>query len=203
MRLFPKESRPRPRSAHNPALDLRVQRWRVPLGFLAAAVLLLAAHPRPLSLALGLPLAACGLALRAAAAGHIRKNDALATSGPYRYTRNPLYLGSAILAVGLIAAAGVWWLALLALALLGGVYLPVIRREEQFLAARFGADFAAYAARVPRLLPRWPAPLPAAAAPAGRFSLALYLRHREYQALLGFLALSAVLVLKWRLAWLW
>jgi protein-S-isoprenylcysteine O-methyltransferase Ste14 len=175
------------------------QRWRVPLGFAAAAVLLLAAHPRPLSLALGLPLAACGLALRAAAAGHIRKNDALATSGPYRFTRNPLYLGSAILALGLIAAANVWWLALLALALLAGIYLPVIRQEERFLAARFGPAFDAYAARVPRLLPRWPWPR---AAP-GSFSVRLYLRHREYQALLGFLAIAAVLVLKWRLAWPW
>ncbi len=180
-------------------MSFAVQRWRVPLGFAAAAVLLLAAQPRALSLALGLPLAACGLALRAAAAGHIRKNDALATTGPYRCTRNPLYLGSAILALGLIVAANVWWLALLALALLAGVYLPVIRREERFLAARFGPAFTAYAARVPRLLPRWPAP----AAAGGRFSLALYLRHREYQALAGFLALAAVLVLKWRLTWPW
>ncbi|MGH9393622.1 MAG: methyltransferase family protein [Terriglobales bacterium] len=176
----------------------RLQRWRVPLGFASAAALLLLAHPRLRTLALGLPIAVIGVALRAAAAGHIRKNDELATQGPYRYTRNPLYLGSSVLGAGLVIAAGSWWLALLAVLLLGLVYLPVIRQEERYLSARFGEAFQAYAARVPRLLPRWPA-RPAAAS-AG-FSFALYRRHREYQALLGFAALALALILKWKLNW--
>ncbi len=195
-------------------MSSRAQRWRVPLGFVLAALLLLAARPRALSLLVGLPLAALGLALRAAAAGHICKNDALATSGPYRFTRNPLYLGSTVLALGLVIAANAWLLALLAALMLVGVYLPVIRQEERFLAARFGPAFAAYAARVPRLLPRL-RPHPAAStsgtrtagalgpAPANRFSFALYRRHREYQALLGFLALALVLIAKWKYPGLW
>jgi len=219
-----------------------IQRWRVPLGFAAAAVLIITARPHLMSLLVGLPLAVLGLAVRASAAGHIRKNEVLATTGPYRFTRNPLYLGSAILALGLVVAADSWLLAVIALAMLIGVYLPVIRREEQYLSQRFGADFDAYAARVPRLWPRWPwhasrrpseatwrcheqsgatsgsaARAPSVEArpqatsgsdpakrgepPAGkRFSLDLYLKHREYHALLGFLVIALVLIAKWWLA---
>lgn len=175
-------------------MSSRLQRWRVPAGFLLGAIFILLSRPNPHSLALGLPLAALGLGLRAAAAGHIRKNDVLATTGPYRYTRNPLYLGSTILGLGLVIAADRWLLALLAAGALIGIYLPVIRTEEEYLRARFGAAFDAYAARVPRLLPRmWGAK----AGEAGGFSLALYRRHREYQALLGFVALTLVLLAKW------
>jgi len=176
-----------------------LQRWRVPLGFASAAALLLWAHPSAFTLALGLPIALAGLGLRAAAAGHIRKNDVLATQGPYRFTRNPLYLGSSLLGAGLVVAAGSWWLALLALLLLVFVYLPVIRSEERFLAERFGAAFQAYATAVPRLLPRWRPPAASTAAPS--FSLALYRRHREYQAALGFSVLALALLLKWKLRW--
>ena len=170
-------------------------RARVPLGFVLAALFIWRAHPSPWTLAIGLPIAAAGLALRAAAAGHIRKNDVLAVSGPYRYTRNPLYLGSALLALGFVIAAASWLLAALAAAMLFVIYLPVIRREEAFLAARFGAEFEAFRRTVPRLLPRFP-PAPRTAE-GGGFSWRLYWRHREYNALLGFLALAAVVVLKW------
>lgn len=173
-----------------------LQRWRVPLGFMAGVALIVWAHPRPLSLAIGLPIAALGLALRACAAGYIRKNDALATTGPYRYTRNPLYLGSALLGAGFVIAADYWLLALLALVLLLGVYLPVIGAEERYLAERFGAAFQEYAARVPRLLPHLGR---CGERAEGGFSLALYRRHREYQALAGFCLLAGVLVLKWKL----
>lgn len=174
------------------------QRWRVPLGFAAAVVLIVWAHPRPLSLAIGLPIAALGVALRATAAGHIRKNDALATTGPYRFTRNPLYLGSTLLGVGFVIASDYWLLAVLAILLLVVVYLPVIRQEEQFLAERFGPAFHAYAARVPRLMPRFRGSYGGG---GGTFSLALYRRHREYQALVGYCFLAIVLVLKWKLGW--
>ncbi len=172
-------------------------RIRVPLGFVAAALFLLRARPSPLSLALGLPLAAAGLALRAAAAGHIRKNDALATTGPYRYCRNPLYLGSAILAAGFLLAAADPLMAALAAALFAAVYAPVIRREEAYLAQRFGPAFADYCRVAPRFLPRlWPARTGEGGAAASRFSLALYRRHREYNALLGYAAVAAILILK-------
>ena len=174
-----------------------VVRWRVPLGFVLAAVYIVYARPTHQSLAIGLPIAALGLLLRALAAGHIRKNDVLATTGPYRFTRNPLYLGSTVLAVGFIIAAHEWLLALLALLMLLGVYLAVIRREEQYLASRFGDEFQRYIRTVPRLFPRlWPAPVAAGEKASTSFSFALYWRHREYNACVGFLALTAVLLVK-------
>ncbi len=172
-------------------MKFSVTRWRVPLGFVLALIYVYRAHPLPLTLAIGLPIAACGLALRAWAAGYIRKNDVLATDGPYRFTRNPLYLGSTLLAVGFVVAAADWIMAVLVTAMMLGIYLPVIRREEAFLRSRFGADFDAYVRRVPRLLPRWPRQSRAGSSPT--FSPALYLRHREYNALLGFLFVVAIL----------
>jgi len=166
-------------------------RWRIPLGFLLTFIWVLRAHPSVRSLALGLPIAAVGLALRAWAAGYIRKNDALATSGPYSYTRNPLYLGSTLLGIGFVLAGADWWMSLGVALLFVLVYLPVIRREEAFLRSRFGEEFNAYAGRVPRLLPRW-----GDGTTAGTFSASLYLRHREYNALLGYLGLTAVLLLR-------
>lgn len=174
-----------------------VVRWRVPLGFVLAAVYILEAHPTRHSLAFGLPIAALGLLLRALAAGHIRKNDVLATTGPYRFTRNPLYLGSTVLAVGFVIAAHEWLLAVLALLMLLGVYLPVIRKEEQFLAAKFGHEFDRYIRRVPRLFPRlWPASVEEGEGATTTFSFALYWRHREYNAFIGYLALTVVLLVK-------
>jgi len=187
------EALPTPRPGVGPPLDRRFElgRWRIPLGFVLTLVWVLRARPSLLSLALGLPLAAAGLALRAWAAGYIRKNDVLATSGPYRYTRNPLYLGSTLLGIGFVLAGADPWMSLGVALLFILVYLPVIRREEAFLQHRFGAEFEAYARRVPRLLPRWGGgPI------GGTFSVALYLRHREYNALLGYLGLTAVLLLR-------
>src|SRR5712691_11798856 len=99
-----------------------IQRWRVPLGFVCAALFVLFAKPRPVTLLAGAGVSIIGLALRAWSAGHIRKNDALATSGPYAYTRNPLYLGSFLLGAGFTIAAARWELALVFVALFFGIY---------------------------------------------------------------------------------
>src|SRR5258706_9323513 len=102
-----------------------MQRWRVPLGFLCAAIFLLLSKPRPLTLALGGALALPGLFLRAWATGHLRKNDSLAVTGPYAYTRNPLYLGSFLIGVGFTIASGRFVLGFLFAALFLGIYVPV------------------------------------------------------------------------------
>ena len=142
------------------------------------------------SLRIGIPISASGIALRAWAAGHLAKNQRLATSGPYSFTRNPLYLGTLIAAIGLAAAARSPGLALLFALLFVLVYLPAIELEEQHLAAIL-PGYAAFAARVPLLIPRWPAQFG-----QDRFSGALYLRNREYQALLGWLFGIAWLIVK-------
>jgi protein-S-isoprenylcysteine O-methyltransferase Ste14 len=180
-----------------------LQRWRVPLGFVCAVLFLLLARPTPWGLAVGGAVALLGLAIRAWAAGHIRKNTALAVSGPYAYTRNPLYLGSFVLGIGFTVAASNSPLLFLLLgglfaALFLGIYLPVMRVEAKTLAELFGEDYRAYAASVPLLLPRLSPYRPAGASKKSeaRFDPSLYMRYREYRAALGLLVAWGVLVVK-------
>jgi protein-S-isoprenylcysteine O-methyltransferase Ste14 len=167
-----------------------VARLRVPAGFVMVAAFAWFSHPDFTSLAIGIPLSACGLALRAWAAGHLAKNQRLAISGPYSFTRNPLYLGTLITALGLAAAAPSIGLALLFSVLFAVVYLPAIELEEQHLMAIL-PGYAAFAERVPLLAPRWPRQFG-----PDRFSGALYRKNREYEALLGWLAGVALLIIK-------
>jgi len=166
------------------------RRIRVPLGFLFAAVFLWLARPTWLTMAASLLLVVPGVWLRGYAAGYVRKNAELTRTGPYAYTRNPLYLGSMMIAFGFAAAAGSWIILVVLAAMFFAIYLPTIRAEEQFLRGHF-AEFDEYAKQVPRLLPRLtPAPT---ADTAGSFSRELYLHHREYNASMGAIAIYAAL----------
>lgn len=167
----------------------------MPLGFLCAALFIALARPGPLTLAIGGAVALLGLLLRAWAAGHIRKNTALATSGPYAYTRNPLYLGSFILGAGFTIASGQPLLGLPFAALFLGIYLPVMRVEALTLMELFGEEYRRYASAVPLFLPRL---LPYRAGPGQRakFDASLYLRYREYRAALGLIIAWSILALK-------
>jgi protein-S-isoprenylcysteine O-methyltransferase Ste14 len=167
------------------------RRVRVPLGFVFAAIYLCLAQPTWLSLLMGGLVAVVGLWLRAAASGHVKKNAELTTTGPYAYTRNPLYLGSLIIAVGFAAASRDWWVAAVIVVFFFAIYLPVISSEEKFLAATF-PTFAAYAQQVPRLLPR----LRATSGRPVSFSRNLYLQHREYNAAIGSALILLALSLK-------
>jgi len=172
-------------------------RSRVPLGFLFAAAYLAWARPTWTSIALGSVVAAVGILLRALASGHIRKNAELATTGPYAYTRNPLYLGSVLIAVGFLVAARNLWIVLAAAAMFVFIYVPVIKAEEAYLRSAF-PGYAAYAGRVPRLLPRL-TPYRDENSAEGEiesFSAELYLRHREYNAALGSLLMIGALIAK-------
>jgi len=156
-------------------------RWRVRVGYPLAVLYAWLAEPRPLWLAAGAVIALLGLALRAAAAGRLRKHEALATSGPYRFTRNPLYLGSAMLAAGVLVAGRSWIAAAVVAAYFAVFYRAAMRQEEQELRTRYAAAFEEYAARVPLF---WPRLMPASGG-SGEFSWQLYRRNREYQAALG------------------
>ena len=171
-------------------------RWRVRIGYPVALVCFLLVRPAPGFLTGGAALAAAGLAIRAAAAGHLRKHESLATSGPYGWTRNPLYLGSMLLAAGFLLAAASWPAAGLTAAYLAVFYPGVIRREQEELRSEYGAAFDAYARRVPLF---WPRPPGAAQPSAPGFSWAQYLRNREYQALIG--AVVAFAILYARMTW--
>ena len=163
------------------------------MGFVFAAVFLWQAHPGPRSMLASAALVAPGLWLRGYAAGYVKKNTELTTTGPYARTRNPLYLGSMLIAFG-FAAAAASWIILAALAILfAAIYIPTIQSEEAWLREHF-AGFEEYTYRVPRLLPRLnPAK---SSSEDGTFSWALYWKHREYNALMGAAAMYLTLALK-------
>ena len=142
----------------------------------------------------GAAVSLIGLLLRAWASGHIRKNDVLATSGPYAYTRNPLYLGSWLLGVGFTIGSGRWFLALLFAGLFLGIYFPVMRVESRTMVQLFGETYQDYARAVPLFLPRL-SPYRGNEASKG-FDHTLYLRYREYQAAIGLLVAWGLLVCK-------
>ncbi len=169
-----------------------LQRMRVPLGFLFGFVFLIFARPEFVTLSVGGAIAVLGILIRAWASGHIRKNQNLAVSGPYAYTRNPLYLGSLGLGLGFTIASGVWWLGVIFIALFLGIYLPVMRVEAKDLTGLFGEDYAEYARRVPLLFPR----ITPYKASIEKFDMNLYLRYREYRAALGLIFAWSVLALK-------
>src|ERR1700727_2293994 len=129
------------------------RRIRVPLGFVFAVLYFWLARPTWRFIPLGTVLILPGLLIRALASGHVRKNEALATSGPYAYTRNPLYLGSLLMGLGFAVAARSWWVGIVLVVMFVAIYLPVIRGEEAFLRQKF-PEFEEYARRVPRMLPR-------------------------------------------------
>jgi protein-S-isoprenylcysteine O-methyltransferase Ste14 len=170
-----------------------VARLRVPGGFLLVAAFAWFSRPTLASLAWGLPVSVAGLVLRGWSAGCLAKNQELATTGPYAYTRNPLYLGTLLAAAGLAMASRRPTLALLFAAVFALVYLPVMQLEEQHLRKLF-PQYAGYAARVPALWPRFRNL--AANEEANPFRWRLYWKNREYQAAMGYAAGVAFLLWK-------
>lgn len=166
------------------------RRIRVPVGFAFAVLYFWLARPALSSILAGAGIAVAGLVVRGLASGHVRKNEMLTTTGLYAYTRNPLYLGSLIMAAGFAVAARSGWIVGVLVVFFFAIYLPVIRSEEKFLREHF-PEYADYARRVPRLLPRLRAP-----DNGGAFSWDLYWKHREYNAAFGAAAMMAALVAK-------
>src|SRR5437879_8150711 len=157
------------------------RRIRVPLGFLFAVFYFWLARPTWRSLMLGAIAVVPGLLLRALASGHVRKNESLATSGPYAYTRNPLYLGSLVMGLGFCVAARSWWVGAALVVMFFAIYLPVIRDEEAFLRRTF-PEFEEYSRKVPRMWPRLARQSSDQKEAAEGFSWDLYLKHHEYNA---------------------
>lgn len=162
----------------------RLARYRVHLGFLSAAVAFVLARPTRTSLVVGLVVAAAGELLRLWAAGHIEKGREITRSGPYRFVRHPLYLGSTLIGVGFAVAAWSWPVAALCVCYLGVTLVAAIRTEEATLDARFDGAYRAY--REGKAEPV-----------ARRFSWARVMANREYRAVVGFVAAFAFLA--WRL----
>jgi protein-S-isoprenylcysteine O-methyltransferase Ste14 len=169
------------------------RRIRVPLGFAFAVLYFWLAQPTWRSLAAGTILIVPGLLVRGLASGHVRKNEQLATSGPYAYTRNPLYLGSMLIGVGFALAARSWWVGGAVVVMFLAIYVPVIRDEEAFLRGKF-PEFEEYSRQVPWMLPRL---TPARkGSEGGGFCFDLYRKHREWNALMGAVAMVGGLIAK-------
>jgi protein-S-isoprenylcysteine O-methyltransferase Ste14 len=172
-------------------------RWRVRLGYPLAILVLFFARPTPISIWAGALIGAIGLWLRARAAGYLHKQEVLTVTGPYAFTRNPLYLGSAILTLGAGIAAHSWISASILCVYFALVYSIVMRREERELGSRHGAAFDEYARAVPLFIPRLTA-VKLIGGSASSFSFAQYKKNHEWQAALGYLLLLAVLFVIWR-----
>lgn len=173
-------------------------RWRVRIGYVLTAIVLWLSRPLPRSILLGACIGLLGLAIRAYAAGYLQKQAVLTTTGPYAHTRNPLYLGSSILAVGAAVAMNSCWSAGMLLAYFALVYWFVMLREEIELRGHHGVEFDTYAQSVPLFFPRW-TPARGGGSAAGTFSWGQYRKNHEYQAALGFLLLLAALLVIWRM----
>jgi protein-S-isoprenylcysteine O-methyltransferase Ste14 len=172
-------------------------RWRVRLGYPLAIVVLALARPVPRSILCGALVGAVGLLLRAYAAGYLHKQEVLTVTGPYAYTRNPLYLGSAILTLGVAIATCSWFSAIVLCGYFALFYSIVMHKEEQELHLQHGAAFDQYAQTVPLFFPHLAAAKHAAG--PGAFSFPQYKKNREYRAAIGFLLVLIVLVVTWRL----
>jgi protein-S-isoprenylcysteine O-methyltransferase Ste14 len=172
-------------------------RWRVRLGYPLAILVLFFARPTPISILAGALIGTIGLWLRARAAGYLHKQEVLTVTGPYAFTRNPLYLGSAILTLGAGIAAHSWISASILCVYFALVYSIVMRREERELRARHGAAFDEYVRAVPLFLPRLTA-VKLIGGSAGAFSFEQYKKNHEWQAAVGYLLLLAILFVIWR-----
>lgn len=173
-------------------------RWRVRLGYPLAVVVLWLSCPTPRSIVAGGLVGVLGLLLRAFAAGYIHKHEVLTVAGPYAYTRNPLYLGSAILALGTGIATRSWLSAAILLIYFATFYPMVIRGEETELHARYGASFEEYAHEVPMFFPRL-RPWRLSRESMGLFSFEQYKKNREWHAAFGFVLILVVLLVIWQL----
>jgi len=173
-------------------------RWRVRLGYPLAIVVLWLARPTTKAIALGALVGVIGLWLRAYAAGYLHKQEVLTVTGPYAHTRNPLYLGSAILAAGVAVVTRSWIDAAILFAYFAIFYSFVMRREERELRARHSAAFDEYARTVPLFFPRLTA-AKLSGESSGAFSFAQYKKNHEWQATAGFLLLLGALLVIWRL----
>ena len=173
-----------------------VSRIRVPVGFVMAILYFYVCQPTPLSLLWGAGIALFGIILRAWASGHLYKNQRMATSGAYAYTRNPLYLGSFIIGLGFCLVTRSYGITAIFVILFAILYIPLMQHETEHMRAVFGSEYARYEAGVPSFLPRL---TPSKDVPTP-FSFHQYVANKEYKALLGYVAALGLLFLKMSLS---
>lgn len=174
-------------------LSSYLYRYRVRIGFFSIIGAVVLSKPTPFSLLAGFGVIGCGLLLRGWACGHLRKEKALAVSGPYRYTRNPLYLGNLIIGIGVVISTYSIWVAVLLAGNFLIVYPFVINREKNRMKEFFPVEYEEFKRKVPLFFPHIPSALPRSKA---RFSKELYRRNSEIRALYGALLFELIMALK-------
>ncbi len=184
----------------------------MPAGFVLAPLLFISARPTMASLAAGAFVAIIGLAIRAWASGHLKKNQELTTSGPYAHTRNPLYLGTFLLGTGVAVGGGAPWFVALFASFYLLIYVPVMFAEAETMRELFSEEYGPYSKQVPLFVPRFTPYQASSMTSEGtisyrsqpghqrQFDVSQYMKHREYRAALGFLVAYALLAAKLAIA---
>lgn len=167
-----------------------ISRWRVRVGLISGLGVLTLSQPTPLSLTGGVLLSLSGLLLRSWACGHLRKGHKLATSGPYRYTRNPLYLGNLIIGLSLVVGSWSWWVLGIFFLYFGLFYPVVVHQEKKKMENLFPQEYANYRKEVPLF---FPSPKPNSFNSEDEFSWMLHKKNKEFRALFGMLAFWIIL----------
>jgi protein-S-isoprenylcysteine O-methyltransferase Ste14 len=170
------------------------QKIRVPAGTILGLAFIgfLVMHPPSVrSLSVGGLIALAGATVRLWAAGHIEKGRVLTQGGPYAFTRNPLYFGSFLMALGIIIAGQSYWLLLVFGLFFLVLYFPVMRAEEQELLHGYGDRFLDYSRRVPLFFPGFRNSCSA----SSTFLWSRVIRNREHHTFFGLLLAEAILVL--------
>ena len=161
----------------------QLARRRVSLGFVTAIVAIVLARPTWVSWRYGLLVAVAGEAIRVWAAGHLEKSREVTRSGPYRWMRHPLYVGSSVMAAGIVIASHSVVLAIVAAVYMVATITAAIRTEEAYLRRTFGDTYDRYSRSEGEPMPR-------------RFSLSRVRRNREYRAATGLAAGFGLLAAK-------
>jgi protein-S-isoprenylcysteine O-methyltransferase Ste14 len=167
------------------------QKTRVPAGTVLGILFLLLMHPSVRSLWIGAAVTLPGCLLRFWAAGHIDKGKALTQGGPYAMTRNPLYLGSFLMALGIILGGQGYWLLPMFGAFFAAFYIPVMKAEADYLLGVYGQEFVEYSKRVPAFFPSFQK----AGAGASTFLWSRVVRNREQRNVVGLIVAEAILIL--------
>jgi protein-S-isoprenylcysteine O-methyltransferase Ste14 len=172
---------------------LNLTRLRLKAVWLLVVPFLLLSRPTPGLVSIGAALAGIGLLIRAWAAGTIHKERELTTSGPYAFTRNPLYVGSFLIGLGVTVAGGHWLWPVIFICFYVAVYAKTMAVEAGRLTRLFGDRYLAYARNVPAFVPRLTPYRPQGGEAIQGFRFSQYRRNREWEALLGGLAAFAFL----------
>ena len=171
----------------------KLYRWRVRAGFIGLILAVLLSRPTLFSILVGIAICLLGLGLRAWACGHIKKEKELAVSGPYQFTRNPLYLANFIIGVSVATASYSWWMAGIFAVYFLLFYPVALKREREKMKALFPGEYEKYKKKVPLFFPSFRHYI---GLQAPRFSWQLYFKNKEYRALLGALIFWLIIILK-------